>query len=56
MCLTVDQSGTNNQDLVITGSKDHYIKVGLAQLDLETGNSRIFSMVLVLVLCRSCST
>lgn len=28
MCLTVDQSG-NNQDLVITGSKDHYIKVGL---------------------------
>uniref|UniRef100_A0A8C7YHC7 Kinesin family member 21A n=1 Tax=Oryzias sinensis TaxID=183150 RepID=A0A8C7YHC7_9TELE len=26
MCLTVDQSG-NNQDLVITGSKDHYIKV-----------------------------
>lgn len=27
MCLTVDQSGTNSQDLVITGSKDHYIKV-----------------------------
>ncbi|XP_029010436.1 kinesin-like protein KIF21A isoform X2 [Betta splendens] len=26
MCLTVDQSG-NNQDLVITGSKDHYIKL-----------------------------
>lgn len=26
MCLTVDQSG-NGQDLVITGSKDHYIKV-----------------------------
>uniref|UniRef100_A0A667YVJ5 Kinesin family member 21A n=1 Tax=Myripristis murdjan TaxID=586833 RepID=A0A667YVJ5_9TELE len=26
MCLTVDQTG-NNQDLVITGSKDHYIKV-----------------------------
>ncbi|XP_061576879.1 kinesin-like protein KIF21A [Cololabis saira] len=26
MCLTVDQSGTN-QDLVITGSKDHYIKL-----------------------------
>lgn len=26
MCLTVDRSG-NNQDLVITGSKDHYIKV-----------------------------
>lgn len=26
MCLTVDQSGSN-QDLVITGSKDHYIKV-----------------------------
>uniref|UniRef100_A0A8C6PKU5 Kinesin family member 21A n=1 Tax=Nothobranchius furzeri TaxID=105023 RepID=A0A8C6PKU5_NOTFU len=25
MCLTVDRSG--NQDLVITGSKDHYIKV-----------------------------
>lgn len=62
MCLTVDQSGTNSQDLVITGSKDHYIKVGLAQLDLEAGNSRsrIFSMglvlVLVLVLCPSCST
>ncbi|XP_034390154.1 kinesin-like protein KIF21A isoform X7 [Cyclopterus lumpus] len=26
MCLTVDQS-VNNQDLVITGSKDHYIKL-----------------------------
>uniref|UniRef100_UPI0037E7265D kinesin-like protein KIF21A isoform X4 n=1 Tax=Semicossyphus pulcher TaxID=241346 RepID=UPI0037E7265D len=26
MCLTVDQSG-NNQDMVITGSKDHYIKL-----------------------------
>uniref|UniRef100_A0A665WLH2 Kinesin family member 21A n=1 Tax=Echeneis naucrates TaxID=173247 RepID=A0A665WLH2_ECHNA len=26
MCLTVDQSGSN-QDLVITGSKDHYIKL-----------------------------
>ncbi|XP_068458230.1 kinesin-like protein KIF21A isoform X3 [Clinocottus analis] len=26
MCLTVDQSA-NNQDLVITGSKDHYIKL-----------------------------
>uniref|UniRef100_A0A8C4NS85 Kinesin family member 21A n=1 Tax=Dicentrarchus labrax TaxID=13489 RepID=A0A8C4NS85_DICLA len=26
MCLTVDRSG-NNQDLVITGSKDHYIKL-----------------------------
>ncbi|XP_061678354.1 kinesin-like protein KIF21A isoform X5 [Syngnathoides biaculeatus] len=26
MCLTVDQSG-NNQDLVITGSKDHYVKL-----------------------------
>uniref|UniRef100_UPI003AB01724 kinesin-like protein KIF21A n=2 Tax=Centroberyx TaxID=88664 RepID=UPI003AB01724 len=26
MCLTVDQTG-NNQDLVITGSKDHYIKL-----------------------------
>ncbi|XP_042267797.1 kinesin-like protein KIF21A isoform X1 [Thunnus maccoyii] len=26
MCLTVDKSG-NNQDLVITGSKDHYIKL-----------------------------
>uniref|UniRef100_A0A3P9C4Z8 Kinesin family member 21A n=1 Tax=Maylandia zebra TaxID=106582 RepID=A0A3P9C4Z8_9CICH len=26
MCLTVDQSG-NSQDLVITGSKDHYIKL-----------------------------
>ncbi|XP_037623411.1 kinesin-like protein KIF21A isoform X6 [Sebastes umbrosus] len=26
MCLTVDQSG-NNQDLVISGSKDHYIKL-----------------------------
>lgn len=26
MCLTVDQSG-NGQDLVISGSKDHYIKV-----------------------------
>uniref|UniRef100_A0A8C1VZ52 Kinesin family member 21A n=1 Tax=Cyprinus carpio TaxID=7962 RepID=A0A8C1VZ52_CYPCA len=26
MCLTVDQTG-NGQDLVITGSKDHYIKV-----------------------------
>ncbi|KAK5901753.1 hypothetical protein CesoFtcFv8_007082 [Champsocephalus esox] len=26
MCLTVDQSG-NNQDLAITGSKDHYIKL-----------------------------
>lgn len=26
MCLTVDHSG-NGQDLVITGSKDHYIKV-----------------------------
>ncbi|XP_056273815.1 kinesin-like protein KIF21A isoform X3 [Pseudoliparis swirei] len=26
MCLTVDQS-INNQDLVITGSKDHYIKL-----------------------------
>ncbi|RVE71276.1 hypothetical protein OJAV_G00050210 [Oryzias javanicus] len=26
MCLTVDQSG-HNQDLVITGSKDHYIKL-----------------------------
>ncbi|XP_056908534.1 kinesin-like protein KIF21A isoform X13 [Takifugu flavidus] len=27
MCLTVDQSGTSSQDLVITGSKDHYIKL-----------------------------
>ncbi|CAJ1056135.1 kinesin-like protein KIF21A isoform X6 [Xyrichtys novacula] len=26
MCLTVDRSG-NNQDMVITGSKDHYIKL-----------------------------
>ncbi|XP_019934548.1 kinesin-like protein KIF21A isoform X1 [Paralichthys olivaceus] len=26
MCLTVDQTGSN-QDLVITGSKDHYIKL-----------------------------
>uniref|UniRef100_A0A672ZW71 Kinesin family member 21A n=1 Tax=Sphaeramia orbicularis TaxID=375764 RepID=A0A672ZW71_9TELE len=26
MCLTVDRSGTN-QDLVITGSKDHYVKL-----------------------------
>ncbi|KAM4618967.1 kinesin-like protein KIF21A isoform 2-T2 [Polymixia lowei] len=26
MCLTVDQTG-NNQDLVISGSKDHYIKL-----------------------------
>ncbi|XP_077451930.1 kinesin-like protein KIF21A isoform X4 [Stigmatopora argus] len=26
MCLTVDQS-ENNQDLVITGSKDHYVKL-----------------------------
>ncbi|KAM9815013.1 kinesin-like protein KIF21A isoform 2-T2 [Syngnathus typhle] len=26
MCLTVDHSG-NNQDLVITGSKDHYVKL-----------------------------
>ncbi|XP_061750429.1 kinesin-like protein KIF21A isoform X2 [Nerophis ophidion] len=26
MCLTVDQSGSN-QDLVITGSKDHYVKL-----------------------------
>ncbi|XP_066543248.1 kinesin-like protein KIF21A isoform X2 [Amia ocellicauda] len=26
MCLTVDQSG-NGQDLIITGSKDHYIKM-----------------------------
>lgn len=26
MCLTVDQSGSN-QDLVLTGSKDHYIKI-----------------------------
>lgn len=50
MCLTVDQSGTSSQDLVITGSKDHYIKVGF---DLKTGNShsRIFSVGLVLVLC-----
>lgn len=41
MCLTVDQSG-NNQDLVITGSKDHYIKVGffacnIIQSDLLMG-------------------
>lgn len=28
MCLTVDQTGSN-QELVITGSKDHYIKVCL---------------------------
>uniref|UniRef100_H3D888 Kinesin family member 21A n=1 Tax=Tetraodon nigroviridis TaxID=99883 RepID=H3D888_TETNG len=27
MCLTVDRSGTSSQDLVITGSKDHYIKL-----------------------------
>ncbi|CAL9696714.1 unnamed protein product [Knipowitschia caucasica] len=26
MCLTVDQTGTN-QDLVVTGSKDHYVKL-----------------------------
>lgn len=38
MCLTVDRSGTSSQDLVITGSKDHYIKVGAAQLALKTGN------------------
>uniref|UniRef100_A0A8C7YL50 Kinesin family member 21A n=1 Tax=Oryzias sinensis TaxID=183150 RepID=A0A8C7YL50_9TELE len=35
MCLTVDQSG-NNQDLVITGSKDHYIKVCLTSYHLIT--------------------
>lgn len=40
MCLTVDQSGTTSQDLVITGSKDHYIKVGPAQLHLRTGSSQ----------------
>lgn len=31
MCLTVDQTG-NGQDLVITGSKDHYIKVFISAL------------------------
>lgn len=31
MCLTVDRSGSSSQDLVITGSKDHYIKVSWLQ-------------------------
>lgn len=35
MCLTVDQSGSSSQDLVITGSKDHYIKVRLLQQTLR---------------------
>lgn len=35
MCLTVDQSATCSQDLVITGSKDHYIKVCLLQHKLR---------------------
>lgn len=45
MCLTVDQSG-NNQDLVITGSKDHYIKVRLhpAVVDPEPCQHLIHSM------------
>lgn len=31
MCLTVDQI-SNGQDLIITGSKDHYIKVCMIEL------------------------
>ncbi|KAK5616669.1 Kinesin-like protein kif21a [Crenichthys baileyi] len=38
MCLTVDRSG-NNQDLVITGSKDHYIKL----FDVSEGSVGIIS-------------
>lgn len=32
MCLTVDQI-SNGQDLIITGSKDHYIKVCIIELN-----------------------
>ncbi|XP_064199063.1 kinesin-like protein KIF21A isoform X11 [Anguilla rostrata] len=38
MCLTVDQTG-NGQDLVITGSKDHYIKM----FDVTEGVQGCFS-------------
>ena len=31
MCLTVDRI-SNGQDLIITGSKDHYIKVCIIRL------------------------
>lgn len=32
MCLTVDQI-SSGQDLIITGSKDHYIKVCIIKLN-----------------------
>lgn len=34
MCLTVDQI-SNGQDLIITGSKDHYIKVCIIEVELH---------------------